>query len=59
LFGAITGKDIADEVNKKFNINIDKKKVVIDTIKQLGTYDVEIKLYPEISTKVKVVIEEK
>jgi large subunit ribosomal protein L9 len=59
LFGAITGKDIADEINKKFNINIDKKKVVVDTIKQLGTYDVEIKLYPEISTKVKVVIAEK
>lgn len=59
LFGAITGKDIADEINKKFSINIDKKKVVVDTIKQLGTYDVEIKLYPEISTKVKVVIAEK
>ena len=59
LFGAITGKDIADEINKKFNINIDKKKVVVDTIKQLGVYDVEIKLYPEISTKVKVVIAEK
>lgn len=59
LFGAITGKDIADEINKKFNINIDKKKVVVDTIKQLGIYDVEIKLYPEISTKVKVVIAEK
>lgn len=59
LFGAITGKDIADEINKNFNINIDKKKVVVDTIKQLGTYDVEIKLYPEISTKVKVVIAEK
>lgn len=59
LFGAITGKDIADEINKKFKINIDKKKVVVDTIKQLGTYDIEIKLYPEISTKVKVVIAEK
>lgn len=59
LFGAITGKDIADELNKNFKINIDKKKVLVDTIKQLGSYDVEIKLYPEISTKVKVVIEEK
>lgn len=59
LFGAITGKDIADELNKKFNINIDKKKVVVDTIKQLGTYDIEVKLYPEISTRIKVVIAEK
>jgi len=59
LFGSITGKDIADEVNKKFKVNVDKKKVVVDTIRQLGTYDVEVKLYPEISTKIKVVIEEK
>jgi large subunit ribosomal protein L9 len=58
LFGSITGKDIADELNKKTNLNIDKKKVVIDTIRQLGTYDVEVKLYPEISTKIKVIIKE-
>ncbi|MBC2582209.1 50S ribosomal protein L9 [Clostridium sp. DJ247] len=59
LFGSITGKDIADELNKKFKINVDKKKVVVDTIRQVGTYDVEVKLYPEISTKIKVVITEK
>lgn len=58
LFGSITGKDIADEFNKKFNLKIDKKKIVVDTIRQLGTYDVEVKLYPEISTKIKVVISE-
>lgn len=58
LFGSITGKDIADELNKKTNLNIDKKKLVIDTIRQLGTYDVEVKLYPEISTKIKVIIKE-
>ncbi|MGE5627079.1 MAG: 50S ribosomal protein L9 [Solirubrobacterales bacterium] len=58
LFGSITGKDIADELNKKTGLNIDKKKIVVDTIRQLGTYDVEVKLYPEISTKIKVTIKE-
>lgn len=58
LFGAITSKDIAVELKKQYKVEIDKKKIVSDTIKQLGTYDVEIKLYPEISTKVKVVISE-
>ncbi|KYH34098.1 50S ribosomal protein L9 [Clostridium tepidiprofundi DSM 19306] len=57
LFGAITNKDIANEINKKFNLNIDKKKVVINTIKLLGAYDVELKLYPDVSTKVKVIVE--
>ena len=47
LFGAITSK---------FNLSIDKKKVVVGTIKVAGGYDVEVKLYPEVSTKMKVVI---
>lgn len=58
LFGAITNKDVADSIKKQYNIDVDKKKVVIDTIKQVGIYDVEVKLYAEISTKMKVVIVE-
>lgn len=59
LFGAITSKDIAEEIDKNFNIKVDKKKVVADTIKHLGNYDIEVKLYAEISTKMKVVVCEK
>lgn len=58
LFGAITSKDIATELKKQYNVEVDKKKIVVETIKNTGTYEAEIKLYPEISTKVKVVIEE-
>ena len=56
LFGAITNKDIAEVINKTFNLSIDKKKIVMDTIKVAGQYDVEVKLYPEVSTKMKVII---
>jgi large subunit ribosomal protein L9 len=56
LFGAITSKDIAIALNKQCNLDIDKKKIVTDTIKLLGTYEVEVKIYPEISTKVKVLV---
>ncbi|MBU3110510.1 50S ribosomal protein L9 [Clostridium lacusfryxellense] len=56
LFGAITTKDIAAELNKQCNLDIDKKKIVTDTIKLLGTYEVEVKIYPEISTKIKVLV---
>ncbi|NLP27505.1 MAG: 50S ribosomal protein L9 [Clostridia bacterium] len=56
LFGAITNKDVADNIKKQYGVKIDKKKVVIDTIKQTGVYDVELKLYAEVSTKMKVVI---
>ena len=56
LFGAIINKDIAEVINSSFNLSIDKKKVVVNTIKVAGTYDVEVKLYPEVSTKMKVII---
>lgn len=54
LFGAITNKDVAEAINSEFNLAIDKKKVVVNTIKVAGTYEVEVKLYPEVSTKMKV-----
>ena len=58
LFGAITTKDISQEMEKQLNITIDKKKIIVNTIKTMGLYDVEVKLYPEISTKIKVIIKE-
>lgn len=58
LFGAITSKDVAELINKEFKLSIDKKKIVMDTIKVAGSYDIEIKLYPEVSTKMKVTIVE-
>jgi large subunit ribosomal protein L9 len=56
LFGSITTKDIAEALNKQHNVSVDKKKLSVDTIRQLGTYDVEVKIYPEISTKIKLII---
>ena len=56
LFGAITNKDVAEVINSKFNLSIDKKKIVMDTIKVAGGYEIEVKLYPEVSTKMKVII---
>jgi len=56
LFGSITTKDIAEALNKQHNVSVDKKKLSVDIIKQLGTYDVEVKIYPEISTKIKLII---
>ncbi|GAA0123650.1 MAG: 50S ribosomal protein L9 [Clostridium argentinense] len=58
LFGAITSKDIATALNKQFNVDIDKKKIVTDTIKTMGAFEIEVKLYPEVSTKIKVVVSE-
>ncbi|MGL5616350.1 MAG: 50S ribosomal protein L9 [Sarcina sp.] len=56
LFGAITSKDVAELINKQFNVKIDKKKITMDTIKVAGTYIIDVKLYPEVSTKMKVMV---
>ncbi|MBR6253268.1 MAG: 50S ribosomal protein L9 [Clostridia bacterium] len=55
IFGSVTSKDIADELNKKYFVEVDKKKVMLDdSIKNLGTYNVEIKLFEGISGTLKV-----
>ena len=56
LFGAITSKDVAELINKEYGTEVDKKKIVMDTLKLVGSYDIEVKIYPEVSTKMKVVI---
>ena len=56
LFGAITSKDVAELINTQYNVKVDKKKIVMDTIKVAGGYEIEVKLYPEVSTKMKVII---
>ncbi|TDT50467.1 50S ribosomal protein L9 [Fonticella tunisiensis] len=55
LFGSITSKDIADELKKQYKIDIDKKKIVLDeAIKTTGVYNIEVKVYPEVSARLKV-----
>jgi len=59
LFGSVTSKEIAAELNKKFGISVDKRKIVLDTdIKSFGTYNCEVKLYNGVSAAVKVMVTE-
>lgn len=57
LFGAITSKDIAEEIEKQLGYKFDKKKITVATIKTLGTYEAEIKLYVGVNGKLTVNIE--
>ena len=54
VFGSVTSKDIADALNQ-MGFDIDKKKIQLDSpIKATGMTDVNVKLFTEISGKVKV-----
>lgn len=60
LFGAITSKDIADQMKKQHNVEFDKRKILLsEPIKMLGTMTVEVKLHPKVSTTIVVEIKEK
>lgn len=57
LFGSITTKDIAAALEKQENIKVDKKKIVLDNpIKTTGDTEVVVKLFEEVSAKLKVTV---
>lgn len=58
LFGSITSKEIAEEINRAFSVSIDKKKLSVADIKNFGVYTAEIKLHAGIGAKVNVKVEE-
>ncbi len=58
LFGSITSKEIAMEVEKQLGVKIDRKKMTVNDIKNLGEYTADIKLYSGISATITVKVTE-
>jgi large subunit ribosomal protein L9 len=55
LFGSITSQDIAAALKEQHGVDIDKRKIEMkDNIKNAGAAEVDLKLYPEVSAKLKV-----
>ena len=59
-FGSVSSKEIAQAVKEQFGKTIDKKKIVLDEpIKSLGTYEVKLKLHPEVMATMNIHVSEK
>jgi len=60
LFGAVSSKQIAEEYKKIYNIDIDKRKIVLENnIHSLGVYKVPVKLHKDITANINLqVLEE-
>lgn len=58
LFGSVTNKDIAEGLLSQHHIKIDKRRFDMEDIKQSGTYEVSVKLYPDVIGKLKVIVTE-
>ena len=55
LFGSVGGKDVAEVLKKKHNIDIDKRKITLKTeVTGVGTYEAVIKVHPEITSTIKI-----
>ena len=58
-FGSVSSKEIAAAVKEQMNLEVDKKKIQLkEAIKSLGTHIVSVKLHPEVTAELKVVVKE-
>ncbi len=58
-FGSVSSKEIAAAVKEQMNLEVDKKKIQLkEAIKSLGTHIVNVKLHPEVTAELKVVVRE-
>ncbi len=59
LFGSISSKEIAQAAKEQANLDIDKKKLMLpNPIKTVGTTLVPVKLHPQVTGELKVVVQE-
>ena len=60
LYGSVSAKEIAAAVRAEHNFEIDPAHVVLEApFKELGVYDIPVKIHPEVDATVKVwVVEE-
>ena len=60
FFGAISAKEVADELAKQAGIEVDKRKIDLkDSIKAFGTYALDVKLYADVTGKINIVVAKK
>ena len=59
VFGSVSSKEIAAAVKEQMGLDVDKKKIQLkETIKSLGTHNVPVKLHPEVTAELKVIVKE-
>lgn len=55
IFGGVTTKEISEQLKKQYNYNIDKKKIDIkETIKTIGMFTIDLKLFEGVVGKLKI-----
>lgn len=59
LFGSVTTQEISDALKKQCNVDLDRRKIVLDeSIKTTGIYTVKCKLGYEVTANLKIEVKE-
>ncbi len=59
IYGSVTAKDVADAIKEQHGIEVDKRKIEMESVKACGNYPITVKVYAGISTKMIVKVVEK
>ncbi len=54
IFGTVTSQDLADAIQESTGKEIDRRGITLPEISQLGFYNAEIKLHPEVTATVEI-----
>jgi large subunit ribosomal protein L9 len=58
LYGAVTNAMVAQELSTLMEVEFDRRDVVLDdTIHDLGSFNVKVRLHPELTASVNLVVE--
>ncbi len=58
LFGAVTVKEVAEKIKTDFAVDVDRRKISMNDIKNYGDYTAEVKLYNGVVASVTVSVTE-
>lgn len=59
LFGSITVKEIAEAITRDYAVEVDKRKITLTgDIKTFGSFTAQVKLHPEVTAGVTVLVTE-
>ncbi len=60
FYGSVTAKEISEELKKQFDVDIDKRKIIVpEPIKSFGKYELDVKYYQDVTGKINLIVTEK
>ncbi|MER3468170.1 MAG: 50S ribosomal protein L9, partial [Thermoflexus sp.] len=58
LYGSVTAQQIAEAIARQLGVEVDRRRIELEApIRTLGTHPVRVRLGPEITARVQVVVE--